>query len=248
MTDHIESASPAEVAGERADESQGRILLEILSVILAVQAGLWLGGLTGFLPAGAILGMALPVVLGTWLLRKRGLGWADLGLARPKSWKRLAVFTLIAIIGSIGAGTISALISGAVGFSPPDFSIIIDAVEGNLVYYLWFLIPVSWLSAGVGEEMVTRGFLLARFNDLFGRTRAGAIGAVVAQAALFAAAHFYQGPSGVIAVFVAALVFGGVFIGMRRNLWATIAAHALIDTVAITVIFLGYGAALTGQG
>ena len=244
MTDHIVSASPA----KRADESPGRIMLEILAVIMAVQVGLGLGGLTGFLPARAILGMALPGALATWLLSKRGLGWAGLGLARPKSWKRLAVFTLIAIIGGIGAAMIAGLISVAAGFSPPEFTMIIDYVEGDLVHYLWFLIPVSWLSAGVGEEMVARGFLLARFNDLFGRTRTGAIGAVVAQAALFAAAHYYQGPTGVFSVFAVALVWGGVFIGMRRNLWATIAAHALIDTVAITAIFLGYGAALSGQG
>ena len=124
----------------------------------------------------------------------------------------------------------------------------INYLEGDLVHFLWFLIPIAWLSAGVGEELIARGFLLSRFNDLFGHTRTGAYLAVVAQAALFGLAHSYQGATGVVSVFALALVFGSIYLGMRRNLWATIIAHALVDSVSLTAIFLGYGAALAGQG
>lgn len=55
-----------------------------------------------------------------------------------------------------------------------------------------------------------------------------------------------QGPTGVANIFVLALVFGAVYLRSGRNLWPLIAAHGIIDTVGITLIYLGRTDLLVG--
>jgi len=129
----------------------------------------------------------------------------------------------------------------ALGVPPLDVSTLQTVIEGDLVSYLVFLIPITWVSAAIGEELIARGFLLDRFMRLY-RPRV----AVVAQATIFALAHIYQGPTGVANIFVLALVFGAVYLRSGRNLWPLIAAHGIIDTVGITLIYLGRTDLLVG--
>ena len=51
------------------------------------------------------------------------------------------------------------------------------------------ILPLFALSAGICEELTTRGYLQQQFEALFGSNIAG----VLAQAAVFGAGHLYQG-------------------------------------------------------
>ena len=106
-----------------------------------------------------------------------------------------------------------------------------------------FLIPVAWGSAAIGEEMLTRGFILHRISTLSNETTA-----VILQALLFALAHFYQGITGMVNIFFLALIFGTVYLRCGKSLLPTIAAHGLIDTVSLTLLYYGRGDLLTGTG
>jgi membrane protease YdiL (CAAX protease family) len=64
---------------------------------------------------------------------------------------------------------------------------------------------------------------------------------VAVQAILFGLAHFYQGPAGMILVFLVGLVMGALFIAARRNLWVVILAHGFFDTLGTIAIFFGFG-------
>jgi membrane protease YdiL (CAAX protease family) len=81
-----------------------------------------------------------------------------------------------------------------------------------------------------------RGFILNRLEILTNNS----MWAVVAQAAIFAVAHFYQGITGVLVVFVIGLIMGAVFIRCGRNLWPVIVAHGLADTIAVTSFYFGW--------
>ncbi|TVS19263.1 MAG: CPBP family intramembrane metalloprotease [Gammaproteobacteria bacterium] len=70
--------------------------------------------------------------------------------------------------------------------------------------------------------------------------------AVVLKAPIFAAAHFHQGITGVIAVFALALAFGAVYVRNVRNCVPLIIAHGLIDTCAMTALYLGRPGLLFG--
>ena len=143
-------------------------------------------------------------------------------------WALLAFLLCFALIVPVQS------LMKAAGLPAPDLSVFAQLLEGNLSLYLWMLIPVSWGSAAIGEELLARGFLQHRLTGLTGR-----YAALVLQALIFAVAHFYQGLSGIIQVFVVGLVFGAVRL-RTHSLLPTILAHGAIDTLSITLLYLGY--------
>ena len=212
------------------------LLVQIVVILCLIPVGLTLGALTGVIVLSPIMGMALPLLAATWFLRRDGLGWKDVGFAKPMRLSRFLVMTAAAVLS---AYLLVILLLGplveAAGLPPQDLSSLKVLIEGNTVYFRMFLLPVSWGSAAFGEELLVRGFLL---NRLECAAQSPAI-AVVGQAAIFALAHTYQGVTGALMVFVVGLVFGVVFLRSGRNLWPVIVAHGIIDTIAITSIYLG---------
>jgi uncharacterized protein len=63
--------------------------------------------------------------------------------------------------------------------------------------------------------------------------------AVVAQALLFGAAHFYLGTRGIATAFAAGLVYGLVYVCNGRNFLPLIVTHGLTDTMSLLAIYLG---------
>jgi len=210
---------------------------QIVLVICLIPVGLTLGALTGWVVLSPIMGMVVPLLAATWLLKRDGMGWRDVGFAKRMPFTHFLGFTVLAAVAVFVAAMILESILEAAGLPPSDVSSMKLLIEGNTVYFLLFLLPVSWGSAAFGEELLVRGFLLNRLECL---TRSP-VWAVIAQAAIFALAHFYQGITGVLVIFVIGLILGAVFIRCGRNLWPVIAAHGMIDTIGITSIYLGLG-------
>ncbi len=214
---------------------------EIVAMLLAVTVGLALGGLTGVLVLSPILGTLAGLGVATLFLRRHGKTWADLGLRRPQKWLRAFLLAMAGlIVTTVMISVVAKPLASALGLAPPDISLLVDAIEGNLTNYLLFLIPVSWGSAAIGEEMLARGFILNRVCAITGYNRLGTVIAIITQAFVFALGHLYQGAAGAIDVFVLALVFGGLYTVSRRNLVSCILLHGLVDTIAMTLLYLGY--------
>jgi hypothetical protein len=210
--------------------------VEMAIVLLLIPVGLVLGGLTGFPPLTNIVAMALPLFAATLFLRRRGIAWKNLAFGKHQTPQQVVQSCLLALTLSYAA-VISAswFMVVVVGLSALDTSALESVLQGNLVVYLWFLIPVAWGSAAIGEELLMRGYFLHRLEG-----KAGLQAAIIAQALIFALFHFYQGIVGVVSIFLLALVFGHVYIRAGRNLLPVILAHGVIDTVSLTLIYLGY--------
>lgn len=90
----------------------------------------------------------------------------------------------------------------------------------------WVVLSVS---AGVCEELFTRGFLL---QFLAGRIPGGSglsvLGACLLSSALFGLAHVYQGAAGVVRTAGGGLVLGLLAV-VTGGLWLPILVHALAD-------------------
>jgi membrane protease YdiL (CAAX protease family) len=193
----------------------------------------------GLLERAAVpLRMLMLVIAATLLLRSAGETWRDVGLSRPPLGRTVALI----IVGYVG---MTAMYLGVTQFLlpalnvTPKAAILFSGVRGNIGEYLYWLLPVIWGSAAFGEELVFRGFLQTRFARAIGDGRGAAALAVVLQAAVFGALHAYQGLGGAIVAAGAGLVLGLVYIGARKNLWAGILLHGLVDTVSITAVYLG---------
>jgi membrane protease YdiL (CAAX protease family) len=95
-----------------------------------------------------------------------------------------------------------------------------------------FFVLLSCAAIGFSEEMVTRGYLLPRFERLLRSTWKG----VVLTAFLFALWHVYQGANGFLHACFLGLLFGTVFCWLRR-IWPLAFAHVLLDWCAMTRVF-----------
>jgi membrane protease YdiL (CAAX protease family) len=100
-------------------------------------------------------------------------------------------------------------------------------------------LAISWTVAAFGEEIVYRGYFMSRITDIIGKTQTAWIVSLLLSAVLFGGIHYYQGISGVLSTGISGLVFGALYLGTKRNLWAAILAHGTYDTVGFLLIFLG---------
>jgi membrane protease YdiL (CAAX protease family) len=102
--------------------------------------------------------------------------------------------------------------------------------SGVLAQGIWVVLS---LAAGVGEEIVFRGYLQRQLAVLTG----GVVLAIALQAVAFAVGHVYEGAAAVVNIIFIGLVFG-VLAQWRGNIRACMLAHVTIDVVA------GFGVAI----
>lgn len=86
------------------------------------------------------------------------------------------------------------------------------------------------VAAGVGEEIVYRGFMITYLEDLFGASGGAAAAALLVPAVAFGAGHLYQGWRAVGKIILMAVLFGFFF--LRTNtLWPLMLVHTAIDVL-----------------
>lgn len=177
-------------------------------------------------------------LLGWASLRLRGLRWKDVGFARPRSW---ANALLIGVMAGVAIEVFELFVSQPLLArwiaKMPDLSGFAGLV-GNWKQTLFFIV-LLWVLAGLGEEIVYRGYLMNRVAGLFRSTRAAWILSLFAISIVFGCSHLDQGATGMIENIWDGLLLGALYLACGRNLAAPIVAHALTDTIDLVLIYLG---------
>ena len=88
---------------------------------------------------------------------------------------------------------------------------------------LWLLVPMLFVNS-LAEELVTRAYLITRLEQL----TSSPWKALALSTALFASYHCYQGVAGMTGCAMIGLVFGAVFVYLRR-LWPLVIAHTIYN-------------------
>jgi membrane protease YdiL (CAAX protease family) len=177
-------------------------------------------------------------VLGLVSVRLREGSWKALGLQRPSSWTTTILFAIGAAATRIVLGTF-VIDPLTAHFWPPQLAPAgSEHIAHNPVEALQWLLLV-WTFAAFGEEIGYRGYLTKRAADIGRGSRWSWWLATIAVSVLFGFGHYYKGPAGILDSTVAGLILGATYLLSKRNLWATILAHGLIDTFAIVMVFLG---------
>ncbi|KQS91711.1 hypothetical protein ASG21_04415 [Chryseobacterium sp. Leaf394] len=117
---------------------------------------------------------------------------------------------------------------------PADYSAF-KHIKGDTAQYLKWLYRM-WISAAIGEELLFRAFAFAQLKNIFGDKK---ILIVILSALMFCLPHLYQGTAGLIMTFVFGIAFGFIYLKFK-NIWINIIVHGLIDTVFLTLSYLGY--------
>lgn len=210
----------------------------MLAVTLVLAAGL-LAALVGQQLAGEnVMALHIIVVQGLVILaglqailRWRGIRWPDLGLVRPVARDvPRALIILLAVFA--GNGLFAGLVMLASPGTLEQHHARLGEVAGFLVGGLPFLaIAAAMLFVAAYEELLARGFLLQRSRLLI----AGIWGPVLLSSLLFGLGHGYQGWIGIAqtALVGAILARATLYWG---TLWPAIIAHAVLNTVALSIL------------
>lgn len=214
------------------------VLVILKSLLLNVDA-IW--NYAGPISLIAALGVA------TWRLRRNQETWAGLGLKRPKSIKWTAIWTVVALVVTIGVGILAQSLAVSIIGAPDEATQAIDAryqgrfdnVAGNLPVYLFWL-ATAWIVGGFTEEMLFRAALMSRFERVFAKIPFAAILAVTCQAVLFGQQHYYyQGLAGWAATGAIGFISGILYLLFKRNLWPLVLSHGLSNTLGLTLLYMG---------
>lgn len=221
-----------------------RPLLEILVAFLPILVlgiiGTKLG--TDSLLGGMLvtLGYVLSILVASVLLKLRGSSWRQIGMARPQSWKRtvlLGIGVLVALLlMNIVLQVIVLNLPGAA--VPPIDQSRFNPLEGDLVIFLLFVV-LSWTTIAFGEEMFYRAFLITQLEDGIPKSKLGTALALLGSSVIFGLVHWVEGPLGVVNTFFMGLLLGAVYLRSGRNLWITIIAHGLANSIRFLFLFLG---------
>jgi hypothetical protein len=208
----------------------------VLGAFLAVRAGLHATGVGIGAGSAAVV---CSVGLATWLLHRRGMGWSALGLRWPPSVGRTAAWTAaLFLVQFLVVPAVVVPIVRALHASAHEAEVF-ATLRGNTTQYLIMLLPVTWGAAAWGEEMLFRGFLATRIADSLGGAAAAIAVAVVVQASVFGLCHSYLGLQGMLNAGFLGLAAGAAYVASGRNLWPPIIAHGLIDSIGLTLLYLG---------
>lgn len=96
--------------------------------------------------------------------------------------------------------------------------------SGGTAQAIWVCLSFA---AGIGEEIVFRGYLQRQLGALTGRTGLS----ILLQAVVFGLGHVYEGQAAVMKIVLIGLILGIVAAG-RGNIRACILAHVTIDVLA----------------
>jgi len=87
--------------------------------------------------------------------------------------------------------------------------------------------------------MFYRAFLITQLGDVFPQSKMGKVLALVGSSLIFGLVHWVEGPLGIANTFAMGLLLGGVYLRSGRNLWITIIAHGLANSIRFYFLFIG---------
>lgn len=119
-----------------------------------------------------------------------------------------------------------------------DYSPFEPIAHNQSLFFKYLLYTL--ISAGIGEEVLFRGFLFRQLNIILPNIKFKTISMVLISAILFSIPHLYQGTSGLIVTFIFGLIFATIYVKTNYNLWVTILLHCSIDTFFLLLAYFGH--------
>ena len=216
------------------------ILIVLTPWLILGALGEWLGDNTTVGAVFITLGYVLGVVLATIVLKRRGSGWYEVGLARPDSWRKTILLGLGAfVVTTFAYVAIQVIMQNLPGLEiAPAEKSNYNPIYGNLPLLIFYIVA-AWTTIGFGEEMLFRGFLLNSLAGFFRHTTARWALALIGSSLIFGIAHFSWGFAGIVETTIMGLVLGFIYLRTGHNLWVTIIAHGLMNTVAFVLVYSG---------
>lgn len=171
-----------------------------------------------------------------FLISKQATGWSwrKLGLARPDSWWKPIVVSLLLFMAVV-------LISEYLHPVLMSFGNEIDishlfVINQNLPILILALV-LFWIKGAILEELIFRAFLINALDIILGRNQYSTWIAVGVSSLIFGLMYAWQGTGGIMFTASLGLLFGITYILNGRRIWSIIFIHGIIDTISLINIY-----------
>ena len=227
-------------------KTKAKLLIEII-IVLGVMSGTK-AILDQFQIIGSgSIGIWTGILVATFFFNKRNIKWSDIGLRLPKGRKQ---WLKQLGIGLLAIGSILLITFITLFVLEPFFGLekAADATDkfsfflGKPVVLIVYIVVGIWFGAGLGEELMMRGFVLNHLKKLIGDSKISWALALIIQAIIFGFMHSYQGSRGMVITGLIALSFGIFYLAAKRKLFPVIFAHAAFDTLTMVGFYLAESA------
>jgi uncharacterized protein len=168
-----------------------------------------------------------------WLLSVRESRWRELRLvtiAPADLWRGLLALALMMAVAYALSIAVEWLVPGAMEAHAEGLRHLADVIVGDLPF---MAVVAGMMFVGFYEEVLVRGLLLERCRQVFG----GIWVPVLVSSAIFGAAHFDQGWTGMGQTALIGVVLARLTL-YWGTLWPAILAHAALNTLTLTVVRL----------
>ncbi|MBX7539811.1 CPBP family intramembrane glutamic endopeptidase [Qipengyuania sphaerica] len=171
-----------------------------------------------------------------WLRRDNAVAQAWNLRSPTGGWPITLGVAALATIAIIGWFTLGAMLVQQIGLDTPDVVEVLGWVTQSQFHFILWIVLVALFAAGLGEELLWRGFLMDRLERLPGLGgKAWLI--ILIQGILFGLPHAYQGLGGVIITGVVGLGLGWLRYNRKGNLWALVIAHMAVDVIMMSLAY-----------
>lgn len=154
------------------------------------------------------------------------------------NWKNTLIWgVLIAVIIVVGISNLLIPVLERLLNKEVDYSAY-GEIEGNTEFFLsyWWK---AMFSAAIAEEIFYRGFTFYVLERIFKNFEYHKVLIVVLTAFYFGISHSFQGIVGVVGITAVAVILGSGYYLSKKNLYALIIAHALIDSWGLFSLYKG---------
>jgi len=158
------------------------------------------------------------------LIIRRGekLPFSSVGLGTSR-WSKSLGWGVVLTVGIIVVGSIPDVIAVLTHFQPNEFA-------RQLTRLPAWLLTLTCVRAGVGEELFYRGYAIERLQAL-GLSR---FWAAVIPILIFSVGHWTTGWQNVVTAFIIGSLLAAFYL-WRRDLLANMIAHFLVDFIGVVV-------------
>lgn len=225
-------------------KSKALLLIEIFTVLGVMVGTKAICDQIQIIPSGyaGSIGIWIGILVATFFLKRRNINWYDLGLRLPKGRKQ---WLKQLGIGILAIASIFLITFITLYFLKPFFGLEQDANAtdkfsfflGKPVVFITYLVVGIGFGAGLGEELLIRGFLLNQLKKLFGNSKISWGLALATQAIIFGYMHSYHGSMGMVITGLIALSFGLFYLVAKRKLFPLIFAHIVFDILTMVAFY-----------
>ena len=244
MNDHLILTTNQNISRKSNTNTKGYLV-----GIFAVLAPLGIVGLIGdslgsdtSFASGLVINLAylLAIASASIVLKLQGRSWREIGLGKPASWPKtiaMSLGTLLAMTAALIIFQVILMNLPGQALQPSDQSDY-NPLTGNLPLFL-IMVAGAWTVVAFGEEMLFRAFLITSLGGVFRNLKTSWALALTGSSVLFGLAHYDWGIAGIIETMIAGLILGSIYLRTGRNLWITIIAHSLINTLKFSLVYAG---------